>query len=121
VSVATEPAHEQLQLLVHHGVVRYQAIKILLLLVIRQFAVQDQVADIHKVAVLSQLLNRIATIQQLAFVAVDVSNGRFARSRCQEARIVGKHSGLAVQLANVNNVGPNRALVHRKLNRCAIV
>ena len=62
----------RVQLLVHHRVMGHLRVEIGLLSRVRQFAVQDQVADVHEVAVHGQLFDGEAAVQQLALVAVDV-------------------------------------------------
>ena len=72
--VAAEAAEEARHLLVHHRVVRDAVVEIVLLRRGRQLAVEQQVADLEEVAVLGQLLDRIAAIEQDALVAVDVGD-----------------------------------------------
>jgi hypothetical protein len=91
------------------------------LLGVRQFAVQQQVAGFQEVAVLGQLLDRVAAVQQLALVAVDVGDARVARRGRHEARVVGELAGLAVQLADVDDVRADRAFVDRHVDRWAAV
>ena len=76
---------------------------------VRQLAVEQQVADLEEVAVHRELLDRVAAVQQLALVAVDVGDRRVARRGRQEARVVGELAGLAVQRPDVDDVGPDRA------------
>ena len=117
VRIAAEAAHEELHLLVDHRVVGHALDEIRLLLRVRQLAVQQQVAGLEVVALRRQLLDRVAAVQQLALVAVDVGDGRIARRRRQEARVVGELAGLAVQRADVDDVGADGALVDRQLHR----
>ena len=63
---------------------------------------------------LGQLLDRNAAIEQDAFVAVDVGDLGFAASGRGEARIVGEHPGLGVELADVDHVRADRARVDRE-------
>ena len=49
-------------------------------------------------------LDRVAAIEQLALVAVDVGDRRIAGGRRQEARVVGELAGLAVERADVDDV-----------------
>ena len=69
--VAAEAGEEARHLLVHHGVARDAIVEIVLLRLGRQLAVEQQVADFEEVAVLGQLLDRVAAMQQDALVAVD--------------------------------------------------
>ena len=56
----------------------------------RQFAVKQQIAGLEEVAMLGQLLDRIAAIEQNALVAIDIGDLRFAARGRGEARIVGE-------------------------------
>ena len=79
--VAAEAGEEAAHLLVHHRVVGHAVIEIGLLRRRRQLAVEQQVADLEEVAVLGELLDRIAAMEQDAFVAVDEGDLRLAGSR----------------------------------------
>ena len=69
--VAAEAGEEARHLLVHHRVAGDAIVEIVLLRLGRQFAVEQQIADLEEVAVLGELVDRIAAVQQDAFVAVD--------------------------------------------------
>jgi uncharacterized membrane protein len=69
--IATKTLVELYQLLVHHGVVLDGAFKFGLLAGIWQLTVLEQIGDFKKIAVLGELLNRIAAIQQFALVAIN--------------------------------------------------
>ena len=90
--VAAEAAQEEVQLLVHHRVMGHLRVEIGLLSRVRQFAVQDQVADVHEVAVHGQLFDGEAAVQQLALVAVDVRDARFAGGGGHEAGVEREHA-----------------------------
>ena len=68
-----------MHLFIDHRVIGHQFGKSDFLARIGQFAMEQQVASFQKVAIGRQLLNGVATVEQLALVAVDVSDGRFAR------------------------------------------
>ena len=114
VRVAPEPLIEPAHLLVHHGVAGDAIVEIGLLRGGRQFAVEQEVAGLEEVAVLGQLLDRIAAIEQDAFVAVDIGDLRLAAARRGVAGIVGEHPGLGVELADVDDRGADRSLVDRE-------
>ena len=69
--VAPEAVEEARHLLVHHRVARDAIVEIGFLRRGRQFAVKQQIAGLEEVAVLGELVDRIAAIEQDAFVAVD--------------------------------------------------
>jgi hypothetical protein len=97
-------------------VVRHGLREFVFALGVGQFSVQQQMAGFQEIAVGGQLFNGVATVEQFAFVAVDVGDGRLTRCGGQETRVVGEHAGLAIQLADVNHVGANIALVDRHVN-----
>ena len=72
--VAPKALVEAAHLLVHHRVVGHAIVEVGLLRGRRQFAIEQEIASLEKVAVLGQLLDRIAAIEQDAFVAVDKSD-----------------------------------------------
>ena len=74
--VATEALEEPAHLLVHHRVAGHDVIELGLLGGGRQFAVEQEIAGLQEVAVLGQLLDRVAAVQQHAFVAVDIGDLR---------------------------------------------
>ena len=55
-------------------------VEIVLLRLRRQLAVEQQVAGLEEVAVLGELLDRIAAIEQDALVAVDIGDLRLRRT-----------------------------------------
>ncbi len=77
--IAAEAGEEARHLLVHHRVARHAIVEIVLLRLGRQFAVEQQVADFEEIAVLGQLVDRIAAMEQNAFVAVDEGDAGLAR------------------------------------------
>ncbi|MND83130.1 hypothetical protein D3C80_749800 [compost metagenome] len=90
VGVTAEAVEEALQLLVNHGVVLDGADELGLLFCVRQLAVQQQVAGFQVVGLFRQLLDRVATVQQYALVAVDIGDLRLARGGRHKARIKGE-------------------------------
>src|SRR3546814_14301383 len=98
-----------------------QCVELGLLRPARQVAIQDQVADIQKIAVLRKLVDGIAAIQQLALVAIDIRNARFACRRRQETRLVREHPTLVVQFATIEDIRTDGPLVDRTLYGCRAV
>ena len=84
--VAPEAAEEGAELFVHHRVVGDVVDELLLLLGGRQLAVEQQVGDLQEVAVLGQLLDRIAAVEQHPFVTVDIGDAGAAGGGRHEAR-----------------------------------
>ena len=115
--IPAEAAQEGLHLLVDHRVLGHAAGELRLLRRVRQLAVEQQVADLHEVALGRELLDRIAAVEQLALVAVDVGDRRVARRSRQEARVVGELAGLAVKRPDVDHVGSHAPAQDRKGDR----
>ena len=113
VRVAAEALEEPAHLLVHHRVAGHAIVEVGLLRRGRQFAVEQQVAGLEEVAVLGELVDRIAAIEQDAFVAVDIGDLGFAAPGRGEAGVVGEHAGLGVELADVHDVRADGAAVDR--------
>ena len=74
--IAPEALKEPRHLLVHHRVMGDGVLEFAALRGVRQLAVVEQIAGLDEVAVLGQLFDRIAAIEQDAFVAVDVGDLR---------------------------------------------
>src|ERR1700726_427544 len=91
---AQEPGH----LLVNHRVPGDSVVEVLLLDDGRQLPIEQEIAGLEEIAVLGDLLDRIAAIEQHTLVAVDIGDLRFATRRRGETRIVGEHSGLGIEL-----------------------
>ena len=102
--VAAEALEEAAHLLVDHRVMVHAIVEVGLLRLGRQFAVEQQVAGLEEVAVLGELLDRVAAIEQDAFVAVDIGDLGLAAPGRGEARVVGEDAGLAVKLGDVDDV-----------------
>ncbi|MNT67775.1 hypothetical protein D3C72_2059430 [compost metagenome] len=92
-------------------------VEVLLLGCGRQFAVEQQIADFEEVALLGQLFDRIAAVQQHAFVAVDIGDLGFAGRRGRKARVVGERAGVLVQGADVDDVRADRAGLDGQVDR----
>ena len=121
VRIAPEAAQEKLHLLVDHGVVGHAFGEVGLGCCIGQVAVQQQVAGLHEIALGRQLLDRIPAVEQFTFVAVNVGDGRLTRRRRQKSRVIGEHAGLCVQLADIDHIRPDIALVNRQIDARAAV
>ena len=76
VRITTESAQEKMHLLVDHRVTGHLIIEILFLVCVGKLAIEDQIANIHEVAVNGQLLDRIATIEELTLVTINVGDAR---------------------------------------------
>ena len=113
--VAAEALEEAVDLVVHHRVARHPVVEIRLLGGGRQLAVEQEIASLEEVAVLGELLDRIAAIEQDAFVAVDIGDLRLAGGGRGEAGIVGEHPGLGVELRDVDDARADRPVLHREL------
>ncbi len=113
--VAPEPGVEPRHLLMHHRVLGDAVLEVRKLRRRRQLAVEQQVAGLEEGAVLGELVDRIAAIEQDALVAVDEGDLRLAARRRGEARVVGEAAGVLVERVDVDHVGPERALADRQV------
>ncbi len=101
--IAAEALEEAGHLLVHHGVARHAIVEIGLLARRRQLAVKQEMAGLEEVAMLGQLLDRVAAIEQHALVTIDIGDLRLAARRRGEAGVVGEHPGLRIELRDVDD------------------
>jgi hypothetical protein len=113
--VAAETAIERRELVVHHRVHGDGAVEIRHLLLVRQVAVQQQVADFQKARMLRELVDGIAAIEQDALVAVDEGDVAFAACRGGETGVVSEDVDFPVKLADVYDVRPLGAGIDRKV------
>ena len=88
--VAPEPAVKGRELLVHHGVPADRVDELVEFLLVWQLAVEEQVGDFHEARFFGELINRIAAVEQNAFLTVNVRDGAFAARRRGEAGVVGE-------------------------------
>ena len=101
--VAAEAGEKARHLLMHHGVMHDAIVEVLLLCGRRQFAVEQQVAYFEEIAVFGQLFDRIAAMQQNAFVAINIGDAGLARRGRGEARIVSESGGVLIKGTNIND------------------
>ena len=113
--VAAEPGVEPRHLLMHHRVLGDAVVEVRVLLRRRQLAVEQQIAGLDEIAVLGELIDRIAAIEQDALVAVDEGDLRLAARRRGEARVVGEAAGVLVERVDVDHIGAQRALADRQV------
>jgi len=71
----------------------------------RKIAVIEEVTGFEEIAMLRQLINRIAAIEKDAFVAVDESYFGLAGRRRGEAWIIGEYAGIAIEMADIDDIG----------------
>ncbi len=112
VGVVLEPLHQLGDVRVQHGVLHDVLGPLLMLRLGRQLAEEDEIGGFEEVAVLGQLLDRVAAVEQDALVAVDIRDPAAARGRVHERRVVRHHPELVrddLDLAQVH--GPNRAVL----------
>ena len=93
------------------------ALELYLLRCVRQLPVEQEVTHLQEPGLLRQLLDGIAAIEQLALVAVDVSDLGLAARGGGETGVEGEIPGLLIELADVNDVRAQAALVERELDR----
>src|SRR5712672_1309107 len=113
--VAAKALEEAGYLLVNHGVMDHAIVKIFLLRLGRQFPVEQEIACLQEVALFGELLDRVAAVFEDAGIAVDIGDLGLAASRGGKAGVVGEHSGLGVELGNVDDIGPDGAAQNREI------
>lgn len=114
--VTAEALVELAQLLVDHRVLRDEPLERGLLLGIGQLAVQEQVADLEKLGLGPDLLDRVAAVEQDALLAIDEGERRFAGSGRLVARVEGGAPGLAVEPLHVDDGRAGGALADLQLD-----
>jgi hypothetical protein len=119
VRVAAEAGEEPVDLLMQHRVQRDVALELLLLCGIRQLALEQEVADFHEIGILGEVLNRVAAMHQHAFVAVDIGELGFAACGRGEAGVVSEMACLAVELSDVDDLGPDGSAHQRQIEALA--
>ena len=122
VRIAAEAIKEAAQLFMQHGVIGHTLAEFLILRGIRQIAIQQQIGNFEEARFFGQLFNRIATIEQNPRIAINVRDGAFAGSGCAIARIKGENAKVAIKLADIRNLRPQRAAQkgQRRAFVCAI-
>jgi len=94
--IAAEALIEAAQLFMHHRVAGDGVVEIFKFIRCRQFPAQQKMGNFHEAAVLGELFDRIAAVQQHAFAAVDEGQLGFATGGRGKAGIVGERAGLAI-------------------------
>ena len=79
------------------------------LFLVRQLTVQQQIGHFEEIAVLGQLFDRVAAIQQHTGIAVDVSDLALGARRGHEAGVEREYAVLLGQGTDVNDFGTERA------------
>ena len=119
--ITPETLIEAHQLLMHHGVPGDDAHEVVELLLVGQFAVEDQVGHLEEAAALGQLLDGIAPVLENTLVTVDVSDVGAATGRGHEARVVGELPGLCIERADIDHLRTFVAAQHWKVDRLGAV
>src|SRR5208283_3309250 len=118
--VAPKALEEPRHLLMHHSMMRYAIIEILLLRRARQLAIQQQIADLEIIRMFGELIDRVAAMQQHAGVAVDIGDLSFAAGCRYEGRIEAQQPRLRLQRPHIDDVAAERRFLDRKLDRLAV-
>ena len=109
---------EAQQRLVDHRVMTDVAGELVELLRGRQLPEQQQVGDLHEGALLRQLLDRVAAVQQHPGIAIDVGDLAFGRGGHAEAGIEGEDARFLVDPGDVERGRPDRAACAPAAVRC---
>ena len=81
----------------------------------------DEGVLLHRGYPIGELADRIAAMEQHAFIAIDIGKCGFAARRRGEAGIVGENVGIAIQPPDVDHLRPLAAAEHGKFERLVLV
>src|SRR3546814_1481372 len=70
----------------------------------------------HEARMFGEVADRIAAVEEDAFVAVDIGQLRFAARGRGEAGIIGERAGLGVEFADIDDVGADGARQDRAVD-----
>ena len=115
VAVTTETIEEGFQLVVNHGVVLDGAVELLLLFCGGQFALEQQITGFKEIRLFRQLLNRVAPMQENAFVAINEGDLGFA-GRGRHETGVECEDAFSCQAANIYDVWTQSARIDRQID-----
>src|SRR3546814_6561201 len=73
-------------------------------------------ADFHEARMFGEVADRIAAVEEDAFVAVDIGQLRFAARGRGKAGIVGERAGLGIEFADIDDVGADGARQDRAVD-----
>ena len=118
--ITTEATQEEGHLLMHHGVHGDSAFELSVLLCIRKLAIQQQVTGLDEISMIGQLVDRVAAIQQNAFLAIDIGDVGLAACCRGETRIVGEVTALAIERRDVDDARAKRSAIDRKFVGLAV-
>ena len=118
-SVTTEAVEETVHLVMDHRVAGDAILELGLLRGGRQLAIQEQVAGLEEIAVLSKLIDWVAPVEEHALVAVNIGDLGFRTRGRGKARVVGEHTRLGVELADVDHRRAYGAFADRQFDGLA--
>jgi len=96
VGVVTEPTDKITDVLMHHCVIFNSVAESCEFAFRRKLSVKQQIANFKVAAFLSQLVDRVAAMQQNTFITIDECDRAFAAAGTTVAGIVGEESGVFV-------------------------
>ena len=112
--IAAETPVKGGELLVDHGVIGDRPVEVFLLRSHRQLAIEEEVADLQVIAMLDEILDGIAAMQQDASVAIDEGNPGLAAAGSRETGIEGEVSGFGIQVADIDHRGTGGSVQDRQ-------
>ena len=116
VRIVSEPIQEDAQILMHERVMGDVERPLVQLLLIRQFAVKNEIGDFEEGGALGQLLDGIAAISQDALVAVNECDAAPARGRVLESGIIAQQAKVILADLDPPQIhGPNGAVFDWRL------
>jgi len=94
--IIAEGMHEMFNALMHKSMMCYIMFPRLILLLSGQFTKKNEVGDLKKVWIFSQLFNGITTIAQDPLITINIGNGAFRGRRILKGRIIAHHAEVIV-------------------------
>ena len=95
---------ETIELRVQHGVVGDRVCVLVEFGFRRELTIGQQVADFQEAGIVGELVDRVAAIEQYAFVAIDVSYLRFTAGCGRKARVECEHTGLGIKRFHIDYI-----------------
>ena len=119
VRITAETLVELPHLVMQHGVIGDRVREIVENVLLGQFPIQHQIGHFHEAGMFSQLANGIATVKQHTFIAIDICQCAFAAGSRFIPGIKCESAGLAVEFADIDDIGSTTSLQRRKIETFA--
>src|ERR687887_2554935 len=115
--VATKAAEKIPKLFMHHRVMGDGAHELGLFGPSGKLPVEQQVTDLHEVAMFGELLNGIASIEEDTPFPVDIGDLRVTARRGSEPRVKGQETSAPIKATNIKGPSTIAAFQHGQCDR----